>query len=204
MTSSSDGTGPPKRKHQNQRQERRCRAHVIKEKRQHTYDVLWDCGRTERVSARSIALETAYHATETPTDTTLESFVDARISAQSVNEEVGETFSCTSSSDEDDEDIYCASATNSDAQMRLVEQVECHGRQWVFCKSVYNDLGARKCFETRFKWPSVLDLGDKTYSKYFYLMCPMEYMVSVVHHTNKNLDVNQQARTSTGDGLDFV
>ena len=41
---------------------------VLKEKRQHTYDVLWDSGQRERVSAHSIAVETTNGAIMTARD----------------------------------------------------------------------------------------------------------------------------------------
>ncbi|DBA00695.1 TPA: LOW QUALITY PROTEIN: hypothetical protein N0F65_003624 [Lagenidium giganteum] len=140
---------------------------VVKEKRQHSYDVLWDDGQRERIAARSLALETSSNATtEVPT---------LPMASFSTNE----AFSCDSSSEEDDKDVYFADAHGATALGSLTRRVECIGRTWEKCDDVLDEPAAAKKHETKFKWPEVLALGSKAHAKYFYLMFPMEYMVSL-------------------------
>ncbi|KUF80219.1 hypothetical protein AM587_10011837 [Phytophthora nicotianae] len=141
---------------------------VLKESRQHTYDVQWTNGAVDIVSARSISVDPAFSRFEYGVASEGSTFLELLGSADDHNQD---NLVCESSSSdgEEGEDDAVDSVENSESEGG--DTVTAHGRLWVSCDAILVDQATQFSSRAiRFLWPAYLQLGEPTLVKYFYLM----------------------------------
>ena len=75
-----------------------------------------------------------------------------------------------------------------------------HGRIWEFCSNLLVDPATlQRKRKTFFRWPSTLELGEKTFVKYFFLMYPWSTLQTTLQHTNAKLVERKQRPIAEGE-----
>ncbi|POM70815.1 hypothetical protein PHPALM_12696 [Phytophthora palmivora] len=78
--------------------------------------------------------------------------------------------------------------------------VSAHGRKWIHCDAVYIDPAsfgpARKA---ALHWPPHLQLGERSFASYFYLMYPMDSLQTTIAETNKLLSERHHGIIGRGE-----
>jgi hypothetical protein len=75
-----------------------------------------------------------------------------------------------------------------------------HGRKWKPCENILIDPVARsQPRKTTFKWPPILQLGEASCSKYFYLFYPTNTIKETLKFTNEKLQKTKKKKIDEGD-----
>ena len=175
---------------------------VFKESKQHSYDIQWDEGGIDRVSARSIELVTSSLLSTAPTVVSTTTFVGAVLDAQNTvtNIQITSQDAASDGSDDEEDDGLTVDGEDDGDINDDSGNVVAHGREWKPCENILIDPVARShSRKTSFKWPQILQLGETICSKYFYLFYPTNTIADTLKFTNEKLQKMNKKKIDEGD-----
>jgi hypothetical protein len=135
---------------------------VIKDNRQHKYDVAWDGGATEKVAARALAPELSFVAllasepvVETPT-------ASAEVASSNGSQQTQTTI-LDDDYDSEDSNIDQEVEPNEESDERTMgELVMANERVWTHTPNITHDpRSSTHPFSTKLIWPQWLQLGER-------------------------------------------
>ncbi|POM59331.1 hypothetical protein PHPALM_31954 [Phytophthora palmivora] len=170
-------------------------------KRQPWYSVQWDNGMLFEPNSDSLAL----------VDPNLES-QRSQTTSMLAGTFISNTLSESPSSEEEDsleegEDEEQSTELVSSMITGISDdgKILAHNRKCESCSDVFVDpTTLQRKRKTFFRWPSTLQLGDKSCSKYFYLMYPWSTIQTTLKHTNSKLVERKQRPIAEGDFFRYL
>ncbi|GMF35412.1 unnamed protein product [Phytophthora fragariaefolia] len=110
--------------------------------------------------------------------------------------------SASSDTDEFTRDLPTCTTTDEEESMGMVIV---NGCVWAPSEGVNLDQAAHmQSYQTAFRWPALLELGERTFVKYFYLMYPMSSVPSTIENRNNNLRVPNYRTISEGEQFRWI